>query len=82
MSNRYYHHGCPKTYWEEGINILPRKYKKMAENCIGKPDLDLMKDKTVKDDWVYFITEKYSENMQHVIECYLETLAWESYGSW
>ena len=82
MSNRYYHHGCPKSYWDNGLKLLPPEYKKMAESCIGKPDLTLMKDKTVKDDWVYFVTEKYSEKMQHVIELYLESLAWENYGSW
>ena len=82
MSNRYYHHGCPKTNWDKGLEILPPEYKTMAESCIGKPDLDLMKDKTVQEGWVYFVTEKYSKNMQHVIELYLETLARESYGSW
>ena len=61
MSDRQYHHGCPKTSWDKGLEILPPEYKTMAKSCIGKPDLDLMGDKTVQEGWVYFITEKNSK---------------------
>ena len=82
MGDRYYHHGCPKTEWDEGIAFLPPEYKKMAEECIGSPDLKLMKENPVRDDWIYFGATKYSEGMRRVIEHYLTTLAWEAYGSW
>ena len=74
MGNRYYHYGCPKTTWDKGIAFLLPEYKKMAEECISPHDLRLMKDNPVRADWVYFVTEKYSKEMNRVIEYYLSTL--------
>ena len=75
------YHGCPKHAWEKGIAILSPKYKSMAEERLGDPDLKLM-ETDVQKDWVYFTTEKHSEKMERVIHIYLESLAWRSYGAW
>jgi len=82
MSDRFYHHGCPKTTWEAGIEFLPPDLKAFALDCIGEPDLRLMKNHAVQKDWIYFTTWNHSEKMERVIHKYLEGLAWESYGSW
>ena len=74
------YHGCPKHAWEKGIDILLPKYKSMAEERIGEPDVAIVE--IVLDEWVYFTTEKHSEKMERVIHIYLESLAWRSYGAW
>ena len=75
------YHGCPKHVWEQGIAFLLPEYKTMAEERLGDPDLKLM-ETDVQKDWVYFTTMKNSEKMERVIQIYLESLAWRSYGAW
>ena len=82
MTNRCYLHGCPKDVWDKGIMFLPPEYKKLAETCISEPDLQLMDPTPVKDGYIYYETEKYSEGMDRVIQIYLETLAYDKFGSW
>ena len=82
MGDRFYHHCCPQDVWDNGIEYLPPEQKQIALEVISSPDLELMRGDPVRDDWVYFVTRKWSEKLERIVHIYLERLSFKDYGSW